>query len=76
MEGDTSPNAPPLGASILAPSVLRSSCPPWKPGAPADLELATGLGELTAFPQTPIVEFKGEGAASLAGKVREQKAGK
>ena len=32
-----------LGASILAPSALRSSCPPWKPGAPADLELATVL---------------------------------
>ena len=33
----------PFGSSNLAPSVLQSSCPPWKPGAPADLELATGL---------------------------------
>jgi len=29
-----------FGASFLAPSALRSSCPPWKPGAPAALELA------------------------------------
>ena len=29
--------------SILAPSALQSSWPPWKPVAPADLELATVL---------------------------------
>jgi len=36
-----------FGASILEPSALRSSCPPWKPGAPADLELAAVLGVRT-----------------------------
>ena len=47
--GTPVPNPHPLGAfgaSILAPSALRSSCPPWKPGAPpADLELATVLSK-------------------------------
>ena len=47
-EGDTRPNAPPLGDSILAPSALRSSCPRVSlHGAPADLELTyTVLGIL------------------------------
>ena len=37
-----------LGASILAPSALRSSCPPRKPGATADLKLATALRHVNA----------------------------
>ena len=41
LEGDTSPNAPPrLDSHAFRALIL---VPLWKPGAPADLELATVL---------------------------------
>jgi len=45
-----------LGASILAPSVLRSSCPPLKPGAPRSFRAGYGPDHLcTACKQHSLI---------------------